>query len=188
MINPVRGLVFPVALSLVIVGCSSDASKPGEERGALVKLEQLASLDPEAVGGYLAEFELDRSRVKSGVEAFRLVYATVDSKGKATTASTLLAIPAAHGAELPAAVWMHGTTVFRGEAASVNDESSDRAATFFFAAAGYATIAPDYLGLGDGPGTHPYDDADTEVSASLDALLAARQFLKDRGTPTSERG
>ena len=181
MINPLRALVFPLSLCFAVSGCSDDASKPAEERGALVNVDALGSLDAEAVSRYLKAFELDESRVRSGVEAYRLVYATVDDKGQATTASTLLAIPAAHAVALPAAVWMHGTTVFRGEAASVNDESTDRATTFFFAAAGYATTAPDYLGLGEGPGTHPYDDADTEVSASVDALLAATHFLKERG-------
>jgi hypothetical protein len=38
------------------------------------------------------------------------------------------------------AVWLHGTTVFRGEAASVNDDSEDRAAAFYLAAAGYITL------------------------------------------------
>jgi acetyl esterase/lipase len=181
MLNPLRALVLPFSLCFAVSGCSDDASKPGEERGALVKVDAVGSLDAAAVRRHLTKFELDASRVRSGVEAYRLVYETVDAKGKPTTASTLLAIPTGDAATLRAAVWMHGTTVFRGEAASVDEESSDRAATFFFAAAGYATTAPDYLGLGEGPGTHPYDDADTEVSASVDALLAATQFLKERG-------
>ena len=59
----------------------------------------------------------------------------------------------------------------------MNEESSDRAAAFPLAAAGYATTAPDYIGLGAGEGVHPYDDIPSEVSASVDALRASRNVL-----------
>jgi dienelactone hydrolase len=178
MLNSRRALIVPLSLGFAVSACSDDAPRPAEERGALVRVDPISSLDKNAVERYLEGFDLDATRVVSGVDAYRLIYATVDAQGQATTASTLLAIPSARARALPVAVWMHGTTVFRGEAASVNDESSDRAADFFFSAAGYVSAAPDYLGLGEGPGTHPYDDADTEVSASVDALLATRHFLK----------
>ena len=144
-----------------------------------VDSEPLEQLEVEQTSAYLERFDLDVSKVQFGLEAHRLLYETVDANGQPTTASALLAVPRREGAA-PAAVWMHGTTVFREEAASVNDDSDDRAAAFYLTAAGYTTVAPDYLGLGTGPGTHPYDDADTEVSASVDALLAAQQFLEHR--------
>jgi hypothetical protein len=50
-----------------------------------------------------------------------------------------------------------------------------------FASLGYATAAPDYLGLGAGPGTHPYFHAATAVSASLDALHATRTLANRHG-------
>ena len=49
-----------------------------------------------------------------------------------------------------------------------------------YASAGYAAVLPDYLGLGDGRGVHPWMHAATETSASLDMLRAARDFLDDR--------
>jgi acetyl esterase/lipase len=166
--------------SLVLVGCS-DSDKPQSEytRGNLLSSEPVASLSAEQASASLRELELDVSKVYWGLEAYRLLYETVGADGQPTTASALLALPQRDEAS-PAAVWMHGTTVFRGEAASVDEESEDRAAAFYLAAAGYTTVAPDYLGLGEGPGTHPYDDADTEVSASLDALRAAGHFLEQR--------
>jgi hypothetical protein len=179
MLNPLRAFSLSIAFCLLVSACSDDGPTRAERRGALLKVDSIGSLDEDEVRSYLERFELDGSRVLSGLDAYRLVYATVDAEGQATTASTLLAIPTARAGSLPIAVWMHGTTVFRGEAASVNEESSDRAAAFFFAAAGYASTAPDYLGLGEGPGTHPYDDADTEVSASVDALRATKHFLKE---------
>ena len=50
-----------------------------------------------------------------------------------------------------------------------------------YAAAGFAGIAPDYLGLGTGPGVHPYLDVASETSATLDMLRAARGFLQAHG-------
>jgi dienelactone hydrolase len=83
---------------------------------------------------------------------------------------------------LPIVSWQHGTTGYKAEAASVSAESPDRAAAYAFAAAGHAVSAPDYLGLGVGPGTHPYDHHASAVTASIDALRAARSLpdLDDR--------
>jgi hypothetical protein len=64
--------------------------------------------------------------------------------------------------------------------ASVQDDNLDRAAAEVFASGGYYAVAPDYLGLGVGPGTHPYMDVASEVSASVDLLHAAKQFAADR--------
>jgi acetyl esterase/lipase len=170
----------PLCGSLLLAGCSDESAPKSENlRGKLVASEQVASLGPERAAAFLEDFDLDVSKLRSGLEAYRIVYETVDADNEPITASALLALPRRDEAS-PAAVWMHGTTVFRGEAASVNEESEDRAAAFYLAAAGYTTVAPDYLGLGVGPGTHPYDDAETEVSASVDALLAAKRFLEQR--------
>jgi hypothetical protein len=43
-----------------------------------------------------------------------------------------------------------------------------------YASAGFASVAPDYLGMGLGPGPHPFLNITTEASASLDLLRAAR--------------
>jgi hypothetical protein len=57
----------------------------------------------------------------------------------------------------------------------------DREAVELFASDGYATVAPDYLGLGTGPGYHPYLDAASETTASIDMLDAAVAFADRRG-------
>ncbi|WP_203718678.1 alpha/beta hydrolase family protein [Asanoa siamensis] len=57
----------------------------------------------------------------------------------------------------------------------------DRPAALLFATAGYLTVAPDYLGLGTGPGRHPYVHTETEASASVDAIRAAHRFAARSG-------
>ncbi|MFF3129559.1 hypothetical protein ACFVRD_47005 [Streptomyces sp. NPDC057908] len=83
--------------------------------------------------------------------------------------------------------WLHGTEVYRGEVASVNDESTDRATALLFASTGRAVSAPDYLGLGKGPGFHPYGNPEATVSASVDALRAARAFARRDGRDLDQR-
>ena len=36
---------------------------------------------------------------------------------------------------------------------------------------------PDYIGMGDSPGFHPYVHAKSEATASIDMVRAAREYL-----------
>ena len=45
---------------------------------------------------------------------------------------------------------------------------------------GYISVLPDYLGLGDGPGVHPYTHAESEATASIDMLKAATLLCMDQ--------
>lgn len=176
-------------LGALLGACSDDAdddadrSAPAEvgARGQLLELTPLASLDPVEVAARLTEHELDASAVRQGVDVYRVVYRSVDPSGALVRASSLLALPQGEGLVPEQVAWMHGTTVYRGDAASVNAESDDRAAALFFAAAGYATTAPDYIGLGLGEGPHPYDHLPTEVAAGIDGLAASSQAARALG-------
>jgi hypothetical protein len=188
-----------VLLAALLGACSDDADGeangvPAEAaaRGDLLELTPLASLDRSEVAALLVDHDLDPSAVWHGVDAYRVVYHSVDPGGALVRASSLLALPQGEGLVPEQVAWMHGTTVYRGDAASVNAESDDRAAALFFAAAGYATTAPDYIGLGLGEGTHPYDHIPTEVTAGIDGLAAsaraARQLGRELGSALSLSG
>jgi len=178
-----------VLLAALIGACSDDAddeadpSAPAEvaARGELLELTPLASLDRAEVAAVLADHDLDLSAVRQGVDVYRVVYRSVDPSGALVRASGLLALPQGEGLVSEQVAWMHGTTVYRGDAASVNADSDDRAAALFFAAAGYATTAPDYIGLGLGEGPHPYDHLPTEVAAGIDGLAASAQAARALG-------
>ncbi|QKW10642.1 hypothetical protein HUT18_04400 [Streptomyces sp. NA04227] len=130
---------------------------------------------------------MDPAQVRHGVRAHRIVYRTVGTDGEPTTASQLVVLPKNDARELRAVSWLHGTEVYRGEVASVNDESADRAAALLFASTGRAVSAPDYLGLGKGPGIHPYGHPKATVTASVDALRAAREFARRDGRDVGRR-
>ncbi|MFE9578431.1 alpha/beta fold hydrolase [Nocardia sp. NPDC006044] len=160
---------------------TSEATVPGQgERGTVVSSTPVAQLSNEDTAAYLAERNFD-TPVRNGVDAYRVDYRTVGAKGEPTTASGLVVLPRTQSPRLRTISYAHGTLSAKSDAPSVNNRSRpDQARTIMFAAAGYAAIAPDYLGLGDGPGSHPYTHAPTEVSASADLLFAAKSIAGQR--------
>jgi acetyl esterase/lipase len=180
----IRTLILIVGSLCFSVPCHAQAEWVA--RGTPLSVTPLARMDPAQVSDYLGQFELASEHARYGVDCYRVVYQTIDATGAPTSASSLLAVPRHKHRELHLAAWLHGTLVYKGDAGSVNEDSEDRAAAVLFAAAGFVTTAPDYLGLGVGPGPHPYDDRASEVSASIDALLATRtlaEWLGERVHP-----
>ena len=43
---------------------------------------------------------------------------------------------------------------------------------------GYISVLPDYIGMGNGPGVHPYSHAASEASASVDMLKAVLKYCE----------
>ncbi|MEU8697820.1 hypothetical protein AB0C61_09030 [Streptomyces sp. NPDC048680] len=153
----------------------------------MVSATPVAQLDAEEVAARLKDAGIEAAQVHYGVRAHRIVYRTVDTEGRPTTASELVAMPSNGRSGLRVVSWLHGTEVYRKQVASVNDESTDRATALLFASTGLAVSAPDYLGLGEGPGSHPYGHPRATVTASVDALRAARTFAGRRGRSLERR-
>ncbi|MEV3860113.1 hypothetical protein AB0J38_38125 [Streptomyces sp. NPDC050095] len=162
---------------------TGSVANPATARGSVVSATQVADLSARDVAALLQQAGIEpyAGQVRHGVRAHRIVYRTVDPQGRPTTASALVAVPENSARTLRAVSWLHGTEVFRGEVASVNDASADRATALLFASSGFAVSAPDYLGLGTGPGLHPYGDPGATVTASVDALRATRAFVRGEG-------
>ncbi len=156
-------------------------------RGEVVSVVPVEDLRPAEVSARLKAAGFEASQVRHGVTAYRVVYRTVGTGGEPITASQLVALPHSDEDDLRVVSWLHGTTVYRGDVGSMKPDSSDRAVALLFASTGRAVSAPDYLGLGEGPGHHTYGDPDTTVSASVDALRAARELAGRRGRTLDER-
>lgn len=75
----------------------------------------------------------------------------------------------------------HGTELFKGDVASVSADVWGQAPALTYASAGFAAVLPDYLGLGLGPGPHPWMDVPSETTAALDMLRASRTAAAQRG-------
>ncbi|WP_433599214.1 alpha/beta hydrolase family protein [Nocardia sp. CA-135953] len=164
---------------LLTTGCDSSPNptyspQSVAERGQLIRAEHLRTYSVDDVKADLTGNGFDSSAAQFGVETYRLVYRTIDLDDRATTASGLLALPRGGQHELSTVAYEHGTQPTKSDAASVVPDSGDVAAVLTYAAAGFAGVAPDYLGLGLGSEPHPYLNVPSETTASLDMLCAAR--------------
>ena len=77
--------------------------------------------------------------------------------------------------------YTHGTISNRNDVASVAEDDTSRAVALMFGGAGLVVSAPDYLGLGLGPGQHPYGHLASSTTASADLLVATRTLAAGRG-------
>ncbi|MET7688311.1 alpha/beta hydrolase [Streptomyces sp. NPDC005483] len=182
-----RGLAGAAALLLAGLAAAPVAAAAGERaqqprRGDLVSVEPVADRDARQVRSFLAERDVDTGVVRYGVKAYRLTYRTVDPYGRPTTATGLLTLPRGGTHRLDLVSDTHGTMVDRDYAPSASEDFG-RVPSYLNAAAGRAVAAPDYLGLGKGPGPHPYMDTASSVTASVDMLRAARTASQRLGRP-----
>ncbi|WP_328404803.1 hypothetical protein OHS70_36505 [Streptomyces sp. NBC_00390] len=122
----------------------------------------------------------DTGAVRFGLDTFRIVYRTVDPGGRPTTASGLVALPHSGERRLRTVSFTHGTELFK-DVASVSTSVWDQAPALICASAGFATVLPDYLGLGLGSGPHPWMDVPSETTAALDMLRASRALVAAKG-------
>ncbi|MEM9929672.1 MAG: hypothetical protein AAF840_07635 [Bacteroidota bacterium] len=124
--------------------------------------------------------------VQNNVTNYKITYTTTDPFGQPDTATGLLCIPDVNDLVLPLAVYNHGTVGSRDEVPSV-EGVLERFIVQGFAASGFIALAPDYLGLGDSDGIHPYLHADTEASAGIDMVIAVKQWLETEGFPQNDQ-
>jgi hypothetical protein len=157
------------------------AAPTRSDRGELLSGKRLLRLSKEEAAKELTAVGFDRRAVRNGVDTYRLIYHTVDPQGRPTTASGLLALPRDDRRRLPTVSYAHGTEAQRSAAPSAGRDRWVRAPAITYASAGFATVAPDYLGLGTGPGFHPWFDLPSETTASLDMLEATRTFVARKG-------
>jgi pimeloyl-ACP methyl ester carboxylesterase len=111
------------------------------------------------------------------VDYYKLTYNTVDVDGNETVASGSVAIPVnTECMSVPLAVYCHGTVLRQNDVPSA--DNAEGFLTKVMASTGYIVIAPDYLGLGENPGIHPYVHAESQATATIDLIRAAREFLE----------
>ena len=115
------------------------------------------------------------------VRFYKVVYETITPLGAQTKASGALLLPVSTGKPLPLVSYQHGTITQTNKAPSSMDIYGEVSVGLLFAATGYAAALPDYLGLGDSPGLHPYHHARSEASASIDLLRAVKTLCATNG-------
>jgi len=118
------------------------------------------------------------------VRLFKAVYKSRTLAGRMVDLSGLVAIPKS-GAPKGLVLYFHGTTADRENVPSRyrgNPSTQDaELAILAFATSGYAVIAPDYLGLGDHLGFHPYPMGSVNCWSGIDLIKPAREVAERNG-------
>jgi pimeloyl-ACP methyl ester carboxylesterase len=122
-----------------------------------------------------------------GVRLYRVVYETTSPLGARTQASAALVLPLNVGEPLPLVTYQHGTLTQTNAAPSSMNLQGEITVGVAFATTGYAAALPDYLGLGDSPGLHPYQQARSEATVGVDLLRAVRTLCATNGFPLTNQ-
>lgn len=175
------GAVFALVWAAGCTQEDKDDSTPVEKgRGRVVSAELSASYSRTAVdsllsletGGLANAFV----NVRYGVDVYTVVYETIDGRGKETRASGLALMPKGQTRPAALASYQHGTINKRDEVPSRRLNGGEFVIGLIMAAEGYVSAMPDYLGLGYGPGMHPYCHAKSEATAVIDMLRAVKSI------------
>jgi dienelactone hydrolase len=151
---------------------------PPTERGKLLSTSSLGSLSTLQVN-FLLQLGGIPVAAQYGVEVVKIGYETVDPWGGRTLATGVLAVPQGAPGLLPIVSYQHGTVMATNDVPSA--DLAQRIPGIGFASQGYAAVLPDFLGLGDSPGFHPYHHARSEATAAVDLLRAARAWCATAG-------
>jgi len=126
--------------------------------------------------------------MKYSLNLYKIHYKTPAPDGKPTTASGLVAMPNAPTDSVGIVSYFHGTRVQRSDVPSTNNERNAIYLATFGSSGGYMLVMPDYLGQGDNElQVHPYVQADTLASASIDMLIAAKELAASLKYPVNDR-
>ncbi|UCH15339.1 MAG: T9SS type A sorting domain-containing protein [Bacteroidales bacterium] len=143
----------------------------------LNSVEKLESVSASRVQTFLQNNGIyNLSMVINTVHVYKITYNTIDVFGDPTVASGALYVPVSCHDTLPMVSYQHYTVLERSQVPSNRYNETD---ALLYSGNGYITVLPDYLGMGDNPGIQPYVHWESEATASIDLIRAAREFLND---------
>ena len=117
----------------------------------------------------------------AALDLYKISYRSRDEKNRAVVLTGLVVIPRG-GAPRGMVVFNHGTIADRAKSPSrftgKSNKSEAETATLAFASGGYAVVMPDYLGLGDHTGPHPYPLGAVNSRSAVDIIAPAREVVR----------
>lgn len=167
----------------LIQGCEKDEATPAADaqRGKVINYYKVVSYTPEAIAGltYLLDPALlDQVNIKHGIDIYSVFYETVSPNGLTIQATGMLVIPVGAGLA-PIATFQHGTILNKIDVPSNSGQTKE--VGYIFGTEGYVAVLPDFIGLGQGDGFHPYMHAESEAIAVVDMLRATKTICSELG-------
>ena len=127
--------------------------------------------------------------IQYGVRYYKVTYTSPDLSGAQDTLSGLVVVPDNDLKVYPRLVYQHGTSSSKENVPSRYGQpgGGEGDVAVFFASMGFASLAPDYLGLGDSKGFHPYVHAASQTWVALDMLHAFDSLQAQINVHTNEQ-
>ncbi len=158
------------------------------DRGKLISWELVDELSAFQLNFGLALSGIDSFIAEQGVKIYKLTYETIDVHGRVTMASGQVAFPENKNEALPLASYQHGTVINTDEVPSRFSFSNQESIVApIMASNGYIGIAPDYLGLGDSSGLHPFILAKPTATSVVDMTRAAKSLAQKKDYMISDK-
>ncbi|MEM9918225.1 MAG: T9SS type A sorting domain-containing protein [Bacteroidota bacterium] len=108
------------------------------------------------------------------IDAYKVLYKTVDPLGDTVQASGVFMVPINTTCGLPTATYQHGSTSKKDNVPS--RENAEFFIGLFYATNGFFMAQPDFIGLGDSPGLHPYVHSESQAQAVVDLLRVGKEI------------
>ncbi|MEI6807925.1 MAG: lipase family protein [bacterium] len=177
-----RTLIAGICIAWMIAGCGGgdDAQPVNSTPGTLVSAESMGTYQSFILRQLLALYDAPVAlEPRYNVQAYRVVYITRNAQGLPVKASGAIFLPTGAN-NLPLISLQHFTQTDCSAVASVVPLTSSPDA-ILTASVGYASCAPDYIGLGSSEGVHPYLHAKASANAVMDMIRACRSFCASEG-------
>ena len=164
---------------LVLSSCKKDdaTTEPIHFRGELASYQKMTPIPAAALKtalSYALPQVVGQVDLKYDIDLYKIRYYTLDPQGKVVLASGLMVIPNGMSSSMPLLAYFHGTSLSKSDVPSNNSYESYLG--YIMGSEGYACLLPDYLGLGDSPGMHPYIHAKSEAISSIDMILVCKEL------------
>lgn len=167
-----------------LAGCGGDDNPP---RGSLLDVPVVVATLPKAAidAGSLKGLT---GPAKCDVKVVALNYTTVGVYGESSNASGVMLVPTGPDCSAPTGLvaYAKGTDVQKPRTLASAQDLETLLLAAMYAAQGYAVVATDYLGFAKSSYSyHPYLHADSEASAVVDSIRAARNAASSVGATLS---
>ena len=121
------------------------------------------------------------------VRMYKVEYNTYDADSVPTTASGLMVVPQGTPCEVPILSFQHNNVIKKSEVPSRYSGYSQWYVGMAAASLGYIAIMPDGIGLGDGPGLHPFLHLQSEATSVIDMIRSVKEFVDSTGAAPNEQ-
>ena len=177
--------LITLAIASLLAACAATANAGPLSRGAIISVESLQDFSRQSIDADNPYLELS-GPAQCDVKVVQLTYESIGLKGERQILSAALYVPEHCPGRFPLLAQAHGT---QAEKQHLTTEVWPAYPVItFFAARGYLVVATDYLGLGKSTFSfHPYLHADSEASAIIDSIRAAKTAARKLQIPINDQ-